>query len=125
MKYLGVDWGLKRVGLALSLGSLASCHSTIKIKSLADGVEKITNIYQKEKIDLLVMGKPEGEMGKKVDKAAKYLQKAGLKVVLADETLSTKHAQAKMIEMGFSKEKRKDDNSVAAALILQEYLDEI
>lgn len=124
MKYLGVDWGLKKIGLACSEGKLASPLTFITVNSLSDATQKIKELVKKDDVDLVVMGKPEGKMGKIVDKAAKALQKLGIKVELTDETLSTQEAQKRMIKMGFGQKARKEDNPVAAAIILQRYLDD-
>lgn len=124
MKYLGLDWGLKRIGLATSEGELAAPFKVVEIKSLKNGVEKIKELVKTERIDLVVMGQPEGEMGKVVGKVIKILTNLGIKTEAADETLSTKEAKMVMIETGFSKKGRKEDNAVSAAIILQRWLDE-
>lgn len=124
MKYLGLDWGLKKIGLAVSEGKLASPFLNLEINGLADGVEKIVNLVKKEDIHLIVLGKPEGKMGKIVEKTYQAFLKKKIKIELADETLSTHDAKEIMLEMGFSQNARKDDNAFAAAIILQRYLDE-
>jgi len=123
MKYLGVDWGLKKIGLAVSEGDIASPLGVLEIKSLKDGVEKIIKVCKKEEIHLAVLGKPGGNIGKKVEKAVKILKKSGLKIETADETLSTQKAKTAMIGLGFSQKARREDNAMAAAIILQDYLD--
>lgn len=124
MKYLGVDFGLKRVGLAISEGQLASPYKILIGNSLSGLVSQVVNVYQQENFDELVIGKPEGKTGKLADKFINELKKHDLKVVVVDETLSTKRADALMIEMGLSRKKRKYSDAQAAAEILQNYLDE-
>lgn len=124
MKYLGLDWGLKKIGLAVSEGKLASPLLNLEINGLSDGVEKIVNLVKKEDIHLVVLGKPEGKMGKVVEKTYQSFLKKKIKIILADETLSTHDAKKIMLEMGFGRDARKDDNAFAAAIILQRYLDE-
>jgi putative holliday junction resolvase len=126
MKYLGIDYGLKRVGLAISEGNLASPFKVIEVNGLKDAIEKIKNIIYKEEINQVVLGKPEGDMGKMVDNFKKELQKYSgtWQIVLADETLSTKSALSDMIELGVPMKKRQINDSYAAALILQNYLDD-
>ncbi|MFH0937152.1 MAG: Holliday junction resolvase RuvX [Candidatus Daviesbacteria bacterium] len=123
MKYLGIDWGLKRIGLSISEGELASPLTSVEINSLEDGVTKVLKLARSEDVEILVIGKPEGEMGKKVEKAFKLLGRSGLKVEMVDETLSTQKAKSLMIKMGLSKKMRKNDNAISASIILQEYLD--
>lgn len=124
MKYLGLDWGLKKIGLAISEGKLASPLINLEISGLKDGVEKISSLVKKENICLVILGRPEGKMGKIVDKTYQAFLKKKVKVELADETLSTHEAKKVMIEMGVGQKARKKDNAMAAALILQRFLDE-
>lgn len=124
MKYLGVDWGLKRVGLAISEGSLAAPLVTLMIAGLKDGVEKVIQIVKKEGIDVVIVGLPEGEMGKNVLRASNEFKKQGLILKLVDETLSTHEAKRAMLEIGMSQKDRQDDNKVAASIILQNFLDD-
>lgn len=124
MRYLGVDWGIKKIGIAVSEGDLATPLKTLHVNSLEDAMTKIISCIEDEIADLIILGKPEGEMGEIVKKVAKLLKNEGFDVVLADETLSTQEAKSLMIEMGLGKKDRKDDNATSAAIILQRYLDE-
>lgn len=124
MKYLCIDWGLKRVGLAISEVELASPLQTIEISGLENGVGKVLQIINKERAEVVLMGRPEGEMGKNVTRAAAEFKKKGIDVRLVDETLSTQKAKGFMLEIGVSQKARRDDNAAAAAIILQNYLDE-
>lgn len=123
-KYLGVDFGLKRIGLSLSEGELASPFKIIEVKSLQDSLNKIEDIAEKESVEYIIVGFPEGQIGRIVGKFVKLLQNKGLNVSVADETLSSKHAMAKMIKLGISKDKRRRNDDFSAAEILQNYLDE-
>ncbi len=126
MKFLGVDWGLNRIGLAISEGEVASPLGTLNVQanSFDKAVAKVMAVAVEEKAQQLILGKPEGKMGKIVEDVAKALRKQGADVVLADETLSTQEAKRTMIEMGMGQKARREDNAVAAAIILQRYLDE-
>jgi len=124
MKYLGVDWGLKKIGLAFSEGELASPFKSITVSGLEDAVAKVSSQMEASGADLMVIGKPEGQMGKNVEKAARFFEQSGLSFVLVDETLSTQSAQSLMREMGVGQKNRRDENAVAAAIILQRFLDE-
>lgn len=125
MKYLGVDYGLKRIGLAISEGTLASPLKVLEISSLNDAVNKMIQIIKVENVDQVVVGMPEGETGKKVQKFVKKLKQNGLDVKEADETLSSQNALSDMIASGIPREKRKTTDATAAAIILQEYLDSL
>lgn len=125
MKYLGVDFGTKRVGLAISEGNLATPWRVIKVRGLSDLVEKIPQIVRVENFEKIVVGLPEGSTGEKAQKFIRLLLEKGLDVTSADETLTSKKALKVMIEAGYGRQKRKSDDAIAAALILQNYLDEI
>src|SRR3989338_10183639 len=123
MKYLGVDFGLRRVGLAVSDGELASPLRILEGKNLTDLANQVINIFKAEEFEELVVGKPEGKTGQLAGKFIKILEKANLDMVVVDETLSTHKANELMIEMGLSRKKRKFSDAQAAAEILQNYLD--
>ena len=124
MQYLGLDFGLKRIGLAKSFGQFASPWKTIEGKGVLDLVQKICQVVSDSDFDKLVVGLPEGPMGRTVNQFVNLLKKNGLDVVVTDETLSTQKAQRLLIEMGLPKKKRHYVDAHAAAEILQSYLDE-
>lgn len=123
MQYLGVDFGLTRIGLSVSDGILASPWQVLKVKSFKDAQEKLGQLVSKERFDKIVIGVPEGKIGRLVGKFIQTLQKNGLNVEGADETLSTKEAQRQMIDAGIGKKKRQVNDAFSAAIILQNYLD--
>lgn len=122
MKYLGIDFGLKRVGLAISEGEIASPFKIIKGANFADLLEKIK--LEAVGFDKLVIGMPEGRVGKLVKKVIQKLKQDGLDIEAADETLSSKNALSQMIELNIPKKKRRLNDAYAAVEILQGYLDE-
>ncbi len=123
MRYLGVDFGLKRIGLATSEGELASPDKTLEVKNFKNALEQI--IQESRDFDKVVVGLPEGKMGQTVLGFIKALKKSGVDAVEADETLSSQKAIKQMIESGVSKKNRLVNDSVAAAIILQGYLDSL
>ena len=122
MKYLGVDFGLKRVGLAVSDGEIASPLKVIEGYSFYDLLEKIKK--EAKGFDQVVIGLPEGKMGKLVKKAIKQLKEDGVDIIEADETLSSQEATREMIELNIQKKKRQINDAYSASIILQNYLDE-
>lgn len=123
MKYLGIDYGMKRIGLALSEGELASPWKIIKINSLSDAVARISALIKQENIEHTVIGLPEGAMGKAVGKFVAEMKKQGINIQTTDETLSTRQSIDLMIKLGKSKKDRKSNDAIAACEILQNYLD--
>ncbi len=122
MKYLGIDFGMKRVGLAVSEGELASPLKTIEGTNFLNLLDKIKK--EAEGFDRLVIGLPEGKMGKIVKKAIKKLRESGVDIIEADETLSTQNAKREMLELNIPKKKRRINDAYSAGIILQNYLDE-
>ncbi len=125
MRYLGVDFGLKRIGLAISDGELASPLKVLFVSSLDDSIQKIKQEVSKNKIQKIVIGMPEGQTGKLVKKFIDRLRFEKLEVMETDETLSTQNAKKLLLDLGLKRKNRRIDDSQAAAEILQNYLDEI
>ncbi len=123
MKYLGVDFGLRRVGLAISEGEFASPLTVIEVKSFKDAVEKVSQVIKKEEFNKIVVGLPEGKIGQTVLGFVKALKKEGFEVETADETLSSQKAIAHMVLQNVSQKTRRFSDATAAAIILQNYLD--
>jgi putative Holliday junction resolvase len=133
-KYLGLDLGSKTLGVALSeSGVIASNLETYRFKEndYIDASNYIKDLVEKLKIDVVVLGLPKhmnNDLGirGKISKDFKelILSKVNVEVILWDERLSTKSALNFMIKGSDSinKKKQKKDE-LAAAIILQNYLD--
>lgn len=123
MRYLGIDFGLRRIGFAISDGELATPLRTIDVKDLHNVLKVVLDLSVKENIEKIIVGLPEGKLGNTVLGFINALRKRGLDVEAADETLSSKKALKMMIELNIPMKKRKVNDSTAAAIILQDYLD--
>ena len=134
-RYIGIDYGRKRTGIAASdpLGIFASALDTIDSTKL---IEYLKNYATGERILAFVVGYPVNMDGKPseaqadVDLFLKQLGKAfpGVPVQLEDERFTSVLAQRVMIDGGMKKSERREKGSVdriSAALILQSYLDRI
>ena len=124
MKYLGLDYGQAKIGLAISEGSIASPYAVIPVNSWQ---LQLKNIIKKEGIDIIIIGVSENKIGEETKKFAREVTKVlNIKVELFDETLTTKEALKSMISSGRSQKYRKEmEDAVAAAVILQGYLDNL
>lgn len=123
---LGVDLGQKTTGVAISEGLIATPYKTIVHKSAQEAIDSIIQIIELEKIDTVVVGFVEGKIKSMFENFAKKLQKQkpGLRIIMWDETLTSRQATVYMIKLGIAKRRRKiKEHQVAAALILQSYLD--
>lgn len=125
MKYLGIDWGLRRIGLAVSEGELASPWQIVQVKNFAEGVEKISELIKEGNFQKIVVGLPEGKMGQAVRGFAAALKRSGIEVETCDETLSSQKAKSIMIRQGVRQNKRRFEDAYSAAEILQNYLDNL
>lgn len=123
MIVLAVDFGLKKIGLAIAEENLAMPLRVLTNDSRIFG--QLAQICQKEEVGRVVIGQPEGKIGRKaVDFGKKLASHLEIPIVFHAEVLTTREAIAKMIEAGKKRKGRREkEDAVAAALILQEYLD--
>lgn len=129
MRILGIDPGARRVGLAVSdpLRITAQGLATFDRKSGADLVEHIGALVRAYGVEEIVVGHPvgllgqSGESSRKAEELAAILrERLGIRVTLWDERFSSE--EAKRVVRGERAPKGAVDR-VAAALILQSYLD--
>lgn len=119
MKLLGIDYGRKKIGVAISEGKMAQPLKVVRVKSFTQAIEKIKRIQEELQIEKTVVGVSEGEMGKESTKFAKEIG-----ATTFSETLSTHDAQELSKQTGMKRKKRKEmEDAFAATIILQSYLD--
>lgn len=136
MRILGLDYGTKTVGVALSdeLGITAQPIMTIERKSenkLRKTLAKIEEIIDEYGVSFVVLGYPKnmnntaGPRALATEAFKEHIERrTGLEVILQDERLSTKESERILIESGVRRENRKEYvDKMAAAVILQSYLD--
>lgn len=126
--YLGVDWGAKKIGLAVGDDHTNVAVPWLIVKDLAE----VLKLIKKEAIDIIVVGEPKHLAGKSDSKdfaefLAELRSKTKLRVELIDERLSTRLANSlgydKKMTVGQNKKVKQGDDAVAAMLILQTFLD--
>lgn len=119
MKILGIDYGRKKVGLAIADGILAEPHKVLRVANFDDAVQKVKQVLQVLQVDRVVVGVSEGAMA---EESKSFAEKIGAETF--DETLTSQDAQRLSIEAGISRKKRRGmEDAYAAALMLQNYLD--
>jgi len=134
MRSLGLDVGDKRIGVALSdpEGILASPHTIISRKEDGADLEAITGIINQYQVEQIIVGLPysmDGSLGKQAEKVEAFTQKlcnsTEVPIMFRDERLTTVLAK-RLIQAANTKKTKKEvrDDAIAAALILQGYLDE-
>ena len=132
-RLIGIDYGRKRVGVAVSdpLGIFASALETVHSAKIIEYLKKYT---EKEKVSLFVVGYPlnmngaPSEAAKDIDIFLKHLEKAfpDIPVHREAERFTSVLAHRAMIDGGMKKSDRMKKESVdkiSAAIILQSYLD--
>jgi len=129
---IGVDYGLKRVGIAFSSGKIAFAGETLTggDDACARGV-----ISAAEKIgaDEIVVGLPKNMNGTESEMttlarqfAAKLEAATKIKIVLWDERLTSAQADRAMLTGDLSRKKRKQHiDSISAQIMLQSYIDAV
>lgn len=127
MKLLGIDYGRAKIGLAMgdTESRLAEPVSILRYKDIGILSEKISDILKKEKIEKIIIGLSEGEIGEESRALGEKLKKELMTTVeYVDETLTSFDAQSLSISAGINRKKRKGmEDAYSAALILQSYLD--
>jgi putative holliday junction resolvase len=133
MRILAVDPGEKRIGLAISdpTGTIANPLRVLKHVSRPIDAAAIAQIAQENEAGRIVVGQAlddEGEptpASKRSERLAEAIRlQTELEVELWDESDSTQTARAARIEMGVARRKRRGHlDDLAAAVILQSYLD--
>ena len=132
MKILGIDYGDARTGLSVSdpTGMLAGSPSVIAEWNRDKLLDKLVAYIKDNRIEEIVLGLPrnmdgtEGFQSQKVRALAEQLEKAGLNIFYQDERLTTVTAERALIEGGMHRQERRGTvDKVAAAVILQQYLD--
>lgn len=128
MRTLGIDFGSKRVGIAMSdeTSSFAMPLTTL----INDGtlVKEIKEMSSKNGITMIVIGdakKMDGtrnDISDKLDSFIQDLKNEGLSVVVEPEFLTSHQAERLQYDLGGDKEKK---DATASAIILQSYLDRV
>ena len=136
MRIMGLDFGSKTVGVAVSdpLYITAQGLEIIRRKEenkLRKTCARIEELIEEYEVDEIVLGYPKNmndTLGERIERTNEFKEmierRTGLEVHLWDERLTTVAADKAMIEAGLRREERKEHvDKVAAVFILQGYLD--
>jgi putative holliday junction resolvase len=126
---LGLDWGEKRIGVAIS-DELRIMAVGYDIWPTSEILPRLAQVVKEEDVTLLVVGYPltlKGEVGPKareVDRFIETLQRQGYSVSRWDERYTTQDASRALSRLGLSERKQRGKLDMSAAvLMLQSYLD--
>ncbi len=132
MRYLGLDVGDRKIGVAVSdpLCITAQGVGVLKRGTPGDDAAKILELIAEYEVREVVVGNPRDLYGRKGAQAAKVmgfvnlLRRKGVTVTLWDERFSTSAAEKLLIGADVRREKRRQViDKLAAVFILQSYLD--
>lgn len=132
-RIIGVDYGERRMGLAISdpLGMFAMPLRTVKVVALRNACNELIDAVAEVDAGLIVVGMPfnmngtKGEMAEKVDAFIRILrEKTDIPIEIVDERLSSQLVEKVLISSDMRRNKRKQViDKLAAQVILQSYMD--
>lgn len=135
MKAMGIDFGLRRIGVAFSDETkfLASPYEVYVRQGDSQDIQHFVDLVEKNKVDEIVCGLPMNMQGEEQEIAVEtrafmdeLRARLAVQIIFVDERLSSAMAEdvLKQTERDWKKRKQKLD-AVAASIILQDYLDNI
>lgn len=133
-RILGIDWGEKRIGVAVSdpLFLTAQPLTTIQCSDFAGILEQLRLLIEEKNVEKIVIGLPkmlsgvEKEIAQNVLEFARNLREnlEHIEVITWDERFTTVQAEKILIEAGMRREKRKKKiDQLSATIMLQSYID--
>jgi len=133
---MGLDMGDRRIGVALGdPGGMLATPLTIVVRGEDEETDcrAIADLITQNQVDMVIVGLPynmDGSLGQQAEKVKAFMSVLSgyitVSVAFRDERLSTVSARRMMRAAGGKKGKEKaHDDAIAAAIILQGYLDEI
>jgi putative Holliday junction resolvase len=138
MRILGIDFGERRVGLAISdvSGTLARPLETLTVAGAQDALDRIVSTittlsHEEDGLGAVVVGMPAGLDGRITDQTARVATfvealkaRTRLAVAVEDERLTSREAESRLALRERDWRRRKQSlDAAAAAIILQDYLD--
>jgi len=132
-RHLGIDFGSKRIGIAISDPLNIIARPIQYIYNSEKTTEELKKLFTEYEISSIVIGMPfnlKGEAGQKAQEVEQFIHDVlklfGVPIVKWDERFSTKQAHQTLRDMNVKKKQRESKeiiDSMAAAIMLQSYLD--
>ncbi len=132
-RLLAIDYGSKRIGLALSDPLMIFAYAYKTILNDANLWENLTAVINEKKVSKILLGIPDSDAGGKTSVKEQIIKfkediekKFRIEVILWDESYTSSIAADNILESVNKRSKRRDKSLLdrnAAAVILQEYLD--
>jgi putative Holliday junction resolvase len=132
-RILGIDYGTKRIGLAVSdpMQILATPYKTLPNTNQKKVLSELVNIIQEKDVSAIIVGMPyhmNGRSGDKVNRVRKFIKHlndmVNIQIITWDERWSTTSAHKSLLERQKSPSKERHIiDQIAASFILQNFLD--
>jgi putative Holliday junction resolvase len=133
MRILAIDYGSRRIGLAISdeLAMIGQPLEFVPAEPLSNALERIATLVRERQVGKIVVGLPRnmnGTYGPAADKTREFIAvlqpQVAVPIKTWDERLTTAEANRYLIASGMRRDKRKTKvDQTAAAILLQSYLD--
>lgn len=133
MRILGLDFGLRRIGVAISdsTGSMAYPLTVIEKQNEDIDIQRIAHLIDEYDVGEVIVGLPvslTGQIGPQARIVLEYVEKLRVRLEIPvktwDERLTTSAAERTLTESGVKRARRKEVvDKIAAAIILQSYID--
>jgi putative Holliday junction resolvase len=133
MRILALDHGTKRIGVAISdeLKMIAQPLEFVPAEPFLDFLDRLKEIIREKEVELILIGMPrnmDGSYGPAVLKVQEFIavlkEKVAIPIQTWDERLTSAQAQRFLIQGGVRRAERKEKvDKMAAAILLQSYLD--
>lgn len=132
-RYMGLDFGTKTIGVALSdlTHTIAQAQCTIKRRDSQSDIEEIKKLISDNEVSKIVIGMPynmDGSSGPSVQRVLSFVdllnKQIDIPIIKVDERMTTILATNILIDTNIRRENRKEHvDKIAASYILQSYLD--
>jgi putative holliday junction resolvase len=135
MRILAIDYGTRRIGIALSdeLKMIAQPLEYIPAEPVAGFLKRLQELLEQSEVELILVGMPrnmDGTYGPAALKTQEFVEslksEVGVPIKTWDERLTSAQANRLLIAGGVRRNKRKEKvDKMAAAILLQSYLDSL
>jgi len=134
MRLLGIDYGEKYIGIAVTDELSIAAHPLTTVTCDKTEFDRIKELIKKHEVNKIIIGLPknmDGSSGKSVDRVlvfADELKKVmcDVPIEFIDERLTTREAEERLIGLGVSRKKKKSKiNQLSACIILESYLNRL
>jgi len=126
-KILGLDLGLRRIGVALSDGRVVASQETIVSENRDEAIQKILKICREENIEKIVLGLSQSAENEDMVRsfALELNKNIDMPIEFVDETLTSKEAERILAARNIdprSENYKQEIDRISAKLILEQYL---